>query len=73
MPDVRMSVWCINRLSHIFFELKENHYKAPEQLQSSGQLEMVIHYLINEHQQNLKEKVKELEEQLSKEKHKIDK
>lgn len=71
MPEIRMSVWCINRLSNIFFELSENHYKAPEQLQSSGQLEMVIDYLINEHHQNLKERVKELEDQLSKARHKV--
>ena len=67
MPEIRVSVYCINQLSHIWHEL--DPYKAPEQLVSSSQLEQVIHFLINEHNEGLKNKVKELEDKLSKEIH----
>jgi hypothetical protein len=45
MPEMRITVWGIERLAMVWHQMEENAYKAPEQLQSSGQLEHVIHFL----------------------------
>jgi hypothetical protein len=54
MPQIRMSIWCINRLASVYHEL--NPYQAPEQLQSSSQLEWVIQKLLDEHEDNRRRK-----------------